>query len=91
MQGEETPTIWNVFLPPNVGYDSNFSKAKRDAFDTIDARITISGEHWDLAIWGRNIANERYLEEIIPAAEFGGSFIHEAPGDSVGAEFTWRF
>jgi iron complex outermembrane receptor protein len=91
MQGEESPTIWNVFFgPPNI-FDSNFSNAKRDAFDTIDARITISGEHWDLAIWGKNIANERYLEEIIPAIEFGGSFIHEAPGDSVGVEFTWRF
>jgi len=93
MQGQETPTIWNVFFGPAFGniFDSNFRNAKRDAFDTIDARVTISGEHWDLALWGRNIGNERYLEEIIPAPEFGGSFIHEAPGDSFGAEFTYRF
>jgi len=89
MQGEETPTIWNVFFGP--GNNSNFTKAKREAFDTIDLRLTLSGEQWDVAVWGRNIGDEEYLEEIIPAAEFGGSFIHQAPGDAYGAEFTYRF
>lgn len=89
MQGEETPTIWNVFFGP--GFNSNFSKAKRDAFDTVNLRLTLSGESWDLAVWGRNIGDEEYLEEIIPAPEFGGSFIHQAPGDAYGAEFTYRF
>ena len=89
LQGEETPTIWNVFFGP--GFNQNFSKAKRDAFDTIDLRLTLSGERWDVAVWGRNIGDEEYLEEIIPAAEFGGSFIHQAPGDSYGAEFTYKF
>jgi iron complex outermembrane receptor protein len=89
MQGEETETIWNVFFGP--GFNSNFSKAKRDAFDTIDFRLMLSGEKWDVAVWGRNIGDEEYLEEIIPAPEFGGSFIHQAPGDAYGAEFTWRF
>jgi iron complex outermembrane receptor protein len=91
MQGEEAPTIWNFFPPQLPLFPSNFSKAKRDAFDTIDLRLTLSGESWDIAVWGRNIGDEEYLEEIIPAIEFGGSFIHQAPGDAYGAEFTWRF
>ncbi len=89
LQGEETPTIWNVFFGP--GNNQNFSKAQRDAFDTIDLRLMLSGEHWDVAVWGRNIGDEEYLEEIIPAIEFGGSFIHQAPGDSYGVEFSYRF
>ena len=89
MQGEETPTIWNVFFGP--GNDQNFSKAKRDAYDTINLRLVLSGEHWDVAVWGRNIGDEEYLEEVIPAVEFGGSFIHQAAGDAYGAEFTYRF
>jgi len=89
MQGEESPTIWNVFFGP--GNNQNFSKARRDAYDTIDLRLMLSGEHWDVAVWGRNIGDEEYLEEIIPAIEFGGSFIHQAAGDSYGAEFTYRF
>jgi len=89
LQGEETPTIWNVFFGP--GNDQNFSKAKRDAYDTINLRLVLSGEHWDVAVWGRNIGDEEYLEEVIPAVEFGGSFIHQAAGDAYGAEFTYRF
>jgi len=89
MQGEESPTVWNVFFGP--GFNSNFSKAKRDAYDTIDLRLTLSGEKWAIAVWGRNIGDEEYLEEIIPAVEFGGSFIHQAPRDAYGAEFTYRF
>jgi len=89
MQGEEAPTIWNVFNGP--GFNSNFSRAKRDAYDTIDLRLMLSGERWDIAVWGRNIGDEEYLEEIIPAIEFGGSFIHQASRDAYGAEFTWRF
>jgi iron complex outermembrane receptor protein len=89
MQGEETETIWNVFFGP--GFNSNFSKAQRDAFDTIDLRLMLSGEKWDFAVWGRNIGDEKFLEEVIPAPEFGGSFIHQAPGDAYGAEFTYRF
>jgi len=90
MQGEESPTVWN-FLVGFPVFDSNFSKAKRDAYDTIDLRLMLSGEHWDVAVWGRNIGDEEYLEEIIPAIEFGGSFIHQAAGDAYGAEFTYRF
>ena len=90
MQGEETPTIWNALFQTS-GFNQNFSKARRDAYDTIDLRLTLSGEHWDVAVWGRNIGDEEYLEEIIPAIEFGGSFIHQAAGDSYGAEFTYRF
>lgn len=90
MQGEESPTIWNFLFNFPI-FDSNFSNARRDAYDTIDLRLMLSGEHWDVAVWGRNIGDEKYLEEIIPAIEFGGSFIHQAAGDSYGAEFTYRF
>jgi iron complex outermembrane receptor protein len=41
--------------------------------------------------WGRNVGDEKYLAEIIPAPEFGGSFVHDAPGSSYGAELIYRF
>jgi iron complex outermembrane receptor protein len=31
------------------------------------------------------------LEEIIPAPEFGGSFIHPGAKDSYGVDFIYRF
>lgn len=95
LQGEQTPTIWQVFFPDIVaaagGIDQDFSRAQRDAYGTLNLRVGLEAENWSLAVWGRNITDEEYLEEIIPAPEFGGSFNHQAPADAYGAEFTYRF
>jgi iron complex outermembrane receptor protein len=39
----------------------------------------------------RNLADEEYRAEIIPAPEFGGAFIHDAQGRSYGLDLTYRF
>jgi iron complex outermembrane receptor protein len=89
LQGEATPTIWQVFNGPGLTQD--MSKAKRDAYDTLNARISFDAENWGVTVWGRNVTDEKYLEEIIPAPEFGGSFIHPGAKDSYGIDFNYRF
>ena len=93
LQGEPTPTIWQAF--PNLDFlgdrSQDFSKTKRDSYETLDLRIGLEGERWAATVWGRNITDEDYLEEVIPAAEFGGSFIHPARTATYGADFTLRF
>jgi len=84
-------------LVPNIfgllaGYgQGDFSKQKRDAFHTINARLGVSNGTLGITAWGRNVADEEYLAEIIPAPEFGGSFIHDAPGRSWGVDVTYSF
>ena len=53
LQGERTPTIWQVFFGP--GIEQDFSRAKRDAFDTVNARLALSNENWTFTVWGRNL------------------------------------
>ena len=89
LQGEETPTIWQVFFFP--GINQNFSKSKRDAYDTLNLRVGYETENWSITAWGRNITDEEYLEEVIPAPEFGGSFIHQAARSAYGVDFKYRF
>lgn len=93
LQGESTPTIWQAF--PNLDFlgdrSQDFSKTQRDAYDTVNLRIGIEGENWSATAWGRNITDEEYLEEVIPAAEFGGSFIHPAATATYGVEFSYSF
>jgi iron complex outermembrane receptor protein len=93
LQGESTPTIWQAF--PNLDFlgprPQDFSKTQRDAYDTVNLRIGLEGERWTATLWGRNITDEDYLEEVIPAAEFGGSFIHPATTATYGADLTFRF
>jgi iron complex outermembrane receptor protein len=61
------------------------------AYDTLNARISLSGEQWDVTLWGKNITDEEYLEEVIQAPEFGGSFIHPGARDAYGVDFSYRF
>jgi len=89
LQGEQTPNIWQAFFFPGITTD--FSKSKRDAFSTVNMRIGFDAEKWTLTAWGRNLTDERYLEEVIPAPEFGGSFLHQAGGVSYGVDLKYRF
>jgi iron complex outermembrane receptor protein len=93
IQGEPTPTVWQAF--PGLDFlgdrSNDLSLTKRDAYDTVNLRIGIEGERWSATAWGRNITDEEYLEEVIPAPEFGGSFIHPAATATYGADVTIRF
>ena len=95
LQGEESPTIWNAFFGP--GFNSDFldpatgSNAQRDAYDTLNLRISVSGEQWSVTAWGKNITDELYLQEVIPAPEFGGTFNHPSAQAAYGVDFSYRF
>ncbi|MEL6869101.1 MAG: TonB-dependent receptor [Pseudomonadota bacterium] len=89
LQGEATPTVWQVFFGP--GFTQDFSQTKRDEFSTVNLRMSLSGEQWTAAVWGRNLTDEQYLQEVIPAPEFGGSFVHPSARDAYGIDFTYRF
>ena len=91
LQGEPTPTIWDAFNGTGGFITQDFSKTQRDAYETINLRIGLEGERWSVTAWGRNITDEEYLEEVIPAAEFGGSFIHPAATATYCADFSFRF
>ena len=91
LQGEPTPTIWDAFNGGGGFITQDFSKTQRDAYDTVNLRIGFEAERWSATVWGRNITDEEYLEEVIPAAEFGGSFIHPAATATYGADFSFRF
>jgi iron complex outermembrane receptor protein len=84
------PSIWNLFFQ-TTAFNADLAKTKRESFDTINARVNIESERWTLSFWGRNIGDTTYLEEVIPAPEFGGSFIHPGALAAYGAELTFRF
>ena len=70
---------------------SDFSKSARDSYHTVDARISLEAADWTITAWGRNITDEQYLQEVIPAPEFGGTFNHPSARDAYGVDLTDRF
>jgi iron complex outermembrane receptor protein len=87
VQNNRLPNFFTAF---NFG-EGDFSKQYRKPYSTVDARLGIEGEQWSVTAWGHNVTDKKYLEEIIPAPEFGGSFIHDSYGRSYGVEFAYRF
>lgn len=86
-QDNDLPNFFTAF-----GFGGgDFSKQRRDAFAFTNLTVTVSNENWALDFWGKNITDEDYLEEIIPAPEFGGSFIHDSYGRMYGATVRYQF
>ncbi|MEH6582352.1 MAG: TonB-dependent receptor [Halioglobus sp.] len=85
-------TDLSAIYGPGWGFGiSNYKKTKRDAYDTLNLRISLEGTNWIVTAWGANITDEEYLEEVIPAPEFGGSFNHPAQSSTYGLDLTYRF
>jgi iron complex outermembrane receptor protein len=87
VQKQRLPNLFTYF-----GFgQGEFSKMSRDPYHSINARLGITNGTFSLTAWGRNVTDEEYLQEIIPAPEFGGSFIHDSAGKSYGLDFTYSF
>jgi iron complex outermembrane receptor protein len=81
-----------IYQTPGFGFGpSDYANTQRDSYYTVNLRGGISGENWSIVAWSRNVTDEDYLEEIIPAPEFGGSFIHDSAGRVSGVDFTYSF
>jgi len=75
------------------GLDSDMSVAQRDAYTLVNLRAGIQSDRWRITAFANNLFDEKYLEEIIPAPEFGGSFIHPGANTerTAGIEAIYSF
>ncbi len=89
VQDEERVTLFNAGFP-GLGI-ADYSLTRRDSFEKIDLRIGLANENWSLTAFASNLSDEEYLEEVITAPEFGGSFIHPGALRRIGVEVGYRF
>jgi iron complex outermembrane receptor protein len=85
--GDETLTL---FTPFGFGL-AEWSVAERDAYGLMDVRVGLQTERWGAFFTVKNLLDENYLEEVIPAPEFGGSFIHPGAERSWAVEVSYSF
>jgi iron complex outermembrane receptor protein len=86
----QNDTTTNAFTEFGFGL-SNFDNQRRDDYWRMNLRAGIAGENWSIMAWSQNVTDEEYLEEVIPAPEFGGSFAHDTAGRVSGVDFTYNF
>jgi len=84
VQRGQRPTIFEPLFQIGFGAGAgplgiaDFSNARRDTYATVNLRLGVEGEHWSITGFVSNLFDKRFVEEIIPAPEFGGTF--DAPG-----------
>jgi iron complex outermembrane receptor protein len=97
VQEGQRPTIFMPLFELGFGPGAGglgigeYSVSRRDAFATVDLRAGIQGGNWTLSGFVMNATNEKYLEEVIPAPEFGGSFNHPGTQRRYGVELQFNF
>ena len=89
------PTWFHVIQSQNNDtvrfFTANFTNSERDKFQTLDARLAFVSDSWTLAVVGKNITDTKFLQEVIPAPEFGGAFVHPGTERRLSVEVGYKF
>ena len=88
IQDNTRPTIHSLAFPLGP---SDLSNTQRDAYALVNLRAGVSGDHWSLVGFIDNALDKQWLQEVIPAPEFGGTFDHPGTERRVGVEATLKF
>lgn len=88
IQDQERPTGFSAAFDIAPG---EYSQTRRDAYELVNLRAGLSGDQWSLVAFATNLFDEDYLEEVIPAPEFGGTFNHPGTERRFGVEATLKF
>ena len=97
MQDDPNPTLFSGLLPisalqlPAFVGDADYSISQRDEFAVMDLRIGLETDNWSITAFADNLFNEKYLNEVITAVEFGGSFISPGGLRRMGVEVGYKF
>jgi iron complex outermembrane receptor protein len=98
VQNQERPTLFSGLIPISaVNFltasfgTARYDVARRDAFGVLNLRFGLEGERWNVGVFADNLLNKKYLNEVIPAVEFGGSFISPGARRLIGVEAGFKF
>lgn len=97
VQNQERPTLFSALLPisalglPGFVGNARYDVNRRDAFGIVNARAGLEGKSWKAYAFVENLLDKKYLNEVIPAIEFGGSFISPGGRRRVGVELGYKF
>ncbi|WP_343222284.1 TonB-dependent receptor [Novosphingobium profundi] len=89
VQDQERRTIFDLFYP-GLG-TADYAGTRRDAYGLLNLRAGLKGEGWRLTGFVNNFFKKHYLEEVIPAPEFGGAFISPGGLRQIGLEAGFDF
>jgi iron complex outermembrane recepter protein len=96
-QNQTSPTLFSGLLPgsalalPAFVGDADYSVSQREAFGVLNLRAGVEVGNFTATVFAENALNREYLNEVIPAIEFGGSFISPGAQRLIGVEVGYNF
>jgi iron complex outermembrane receptor protein len=91
-EGDVVPNVFSgVAFGGGVFPQSNLTFAKRDAYGLVNLRAGLQSDTWAVTAFINNLTGERFLNEVIPAPEFGGAFVSPGTLQAWGLEASFRF
>jgi iron complex outermembrane recepter protein len=97
VQCQDRPSLFSGLLPisalalPGFVGDANYCRSQRKAFGVLNLRAGIQTDRFSVAAFANNMLDRKYLAEVIPAIEFGGSFISPGARRVAGVEVGYKF
>jgi iron complex outermembrane receptor protein len=97
VQDQVRPTLFSGLLPgsalglPSFVGDARYDVAQRDAFGILSLRVGVETDRWAITGFAENMMDKEFLAEVIPAIEFGGSFISPGARRLFGVEGRLKF
>jgi iron complex outermembrane receptor protein len=95
VQAQDGPTLFTAILPlaglPAALGTGNFTLSRRDSFTLLDLRAGVRWRELAITAFATNLTDKRWLAEVIPAPEFGGSFVSPGTRRRFGVEARFRF
>jgi len=97
VQDQTKPTLFSALLPisalglPGVVGDARYNFARRGTYGVLDLRVGLESDRWRVTGFATNLLDKAYLAEVIPAIEFGGSFISPGPRRLYGVQVGYKF
>ena len=97
VQDQTKPTLFSGLLPisalalPAFVGDARYDVTQRKAFGVVGLRAGLEGADWTLTAFANNLLDKKFLNEVIPAIEFGGSFISPGQRRVIGVEAGFKF
>ncbi len=97
VQCQDRPSLFSGLLPisalalPSFVGDANYCRSQREAFGVLNLRAGLQADRLSVTAFANNMLDRKYLAEVIPAIEFGGSFISPGARRVVGIEAAYKF
>ncbi len=97
VQDQEKPTLFTGLLPisalqlPGFVGNARYDVSRRKEFGIMNLRAGVEGDNWTLSVFANNLTDEKTIAEVIPAIEFGGSFLSPGARRIIGVEAGFKF